>query len=106
MPCPLWACKCLSGCSTGHALALKACGISGHGPDACTPPGAPPARRRIPDPDAVKPEDWDEDAPKEIPDEDAVKPEGWLDEEPLEIEDPGASFPRVAVWLVIQVVIA
>ncbi len=44
---------------------------------------------RISDPDAVKPEDWDEDAPREIPDEDAVKPEGWLDEEPLEVDDPG-----------------
>jgi len=46
--------------------------------------------RRIPDPEASKPDDWDEDAPKEIPDEDAVKPEGWLDDEPDEVDDAGA----------------
>lgn len=45
---------------------------------------------RIADPEAKKPDDWDEDAPKEIPDEDAQKPEGWLDDEPDEIDDPGA----------------
>jgi hypothetical protein len=48
--------------------------------------------KRIADPDAVKPEDWDEDAPYEILDEDAVKPEGWLDDEPLTIPDPGTRF--------------
>lgn len=42
---------------------------------------------RIPDPDATKPEDWDEDAPRVIPDEDAVKPAGWLDDEPSEVPD-------------------
>lgn len=46
---------------------------------------------RISDPEATKPDDWDEDAPKEIPDMDAEKPEGWLDDEPDEIDDPGAS---------------
>jgi hypothetical protein len=50
---------------------------------------------RIPDPDATKPEDWDEDAPYEILDEDAEKPEGWLVDEPLNIPDPGAWF---LVW--------
>ena len=45
---------------------------------------------RIPDPEASKPDDWDEDAPREIVDEDAEKPEGWLDNEPEEIDDPGA----------------
>jgi Calreticulin family len=45
---------------------------------------------RIEDPEAKKPDDWDEDAPREIPDEDAQKPEGWLDDEPDEIDDPGA----------------
>jgi len=45
------------------------------------------------DPDATKPEDWDENAPSSIPDEDAEKPEGWLDDEPLEVEDPSASQP-------------
>lgn len=44
---------------------------------------------RIADPEASKPDDWDEDAPKEILDEEAEKPEGWLDDEPEEIDDPG-----------------
>ena len=44
---------------------------------------------RIPDPEATKPDDWDEDAPREILDEEAEKPEGWLDDEPEEIDDPG-----------------
>ena len=42
------------------------------------------------DPEAMKPDDWDEDAPLEIEDEDAEKPEGWLDDEPDEIDDTGA----------------
>lgn len=49
---------------------------------------------KIPDPDAMKPEDWDEDAPREIPDEDAEKPEDWLDDEPLLIPDPEATKPE------------
>ena len=49
---------------------------------------------RIPDPDAKKPDDWDEDAPLEIPDEDAVKPEGWLEDEPLTVPDPDAQKPE------------
>ena len=44
---------------------------------------------RIPDESAVKPDDWDEDAPMTIDDEEAEKPEGWLDDEPAEISDPG-----------------
>jgi len=48
--------------------------------------------KRIPDPDAKKPDDWDEDAPYEILDEEAQKPEGWLDSEPLSIPDPGEYF--------------
>ncbi|KAI5569649.1 hypothetical protein BDE02_12G090700 [Populus trichocarpa] len=51
-------------------------------------------RAKIPDPEAAKPEDWDEDAPLEIVDEDAVKPEGWLDDEPEEIDDPEATKPE------------
>lgn len=47
---------------------------------------------RIPDPSAVKPDDWDEDAPAAIEDDEAEKPEGWLDDEPAEIPDPGAAF--------------
>ena len=43
------------------------------------------------DPEADKPDDWDEDAPYEVPDEEAVKPEGWLDDEPELIPDPGRS---------------
>ncbi|WAQ99047.1 CALX-like protein, partial [Mya arenaria] len=48
---------------------------------------------RIPDPDASKPEDWDEDQPIEIPDESAVKPDGWLDDEQPLIPDPDAAKP-------------
>jgi len=50
--------------------------------------------KRISDPDAVKPDDWDESEPYEIPDEDAVKPEGWLDDEPDSIPDPDAEKPE------------
>jgi hypothetical protein len=50
--------------------------------------------KRIADPDATKPDDWDEDAPYEILDEDAVKPEGWLDNEPSTIPDPDAEKPE------------
>ena len=42
-------------------------------------------RKTIPDPNATKPDDWDENAPREIVDEEATKPEGWLDDEPLEV---------------------
>ena len=48
--------------------------------------------KRIADPDAKKPDDWDEDAPYEILDDEAQKPEGWLDDEPLSIPDPGEFF--------------
>lgn len=48
---------------------------------------------RIPDPEAKKPEDWDEDAPYEIVDEDAKKPDDWLDNEPTVIPDPEAQKP-------------
>ena len=44
---------------------------------------------RMTDPDATKPDDWDEDAPRQIEDDDAEKPDGWLDDEPAEIDDPG-----------------
>ena len=46
------------------------------------------------DPEAVKPDDWDEDAPMEVEDEEAEKPEGWLDDEPDEIDDPGAQLAQ------------
>jgi hypothetical protein len=49
----------------------------------------------------VKPEDWDEDAPRTIPDEEAQKPEGWLDEEAAEVDDPGGCslLAAAACWL-------
>jgi hypothetical protein len=53
--------------------------------------------KSIPDPDATKPGDWDEDAPYEILDDEAQKPEGWLDNEPLNIPDPGGSFQAFAL---------
>ncbi len=53
-----------------------------------------PLVARIPDPEASKPEDWDEDAPQKIPDPDAEKPEGWLDEGPELIPDPEATAPE------------
>lgn len=49
---------------------------------------------RIADPEAKKPEDWDEDAPFEIVDEAATKPEDWLENEPLTIPDPEAVKPE------------
>lgn len=48
---------------------------------------------RIPDPEAEKPEDWDEDAPQKIADPNAVKPDGWLDDGPEYIPDPDATVP-------------
>lgn len=48
----------------------------------------------IPDALAVKPEDWDESAPKKIPDPTAVKPADWLDNEPLEVPNPEAIKPE------------
>lgn len=50
-------------------------------------------REKIPDPMASKPEDWDEDAPRQILDESAEKPDGWLDDEPDMIPDPDATMP-------------
>nr|QKY15265.1 calreticulin (CRT3) [Polytomella parva] len=47
--------------------------------------------KTIPDPSAVKPEDWDERA--EIPDETDVKPEGW-DDISATIPDPAAQQPE------------
>lgn len=49
---------------------------------------------RIPDPEATKPEDWDEEAPFEIVDEDAEKPEDWLEDEPTLVADPEAEKPE------------
>lgn len=49
---------------------------------------------RIADPEASKPEDWDEEAPPKIADPDATKPDGWLDEGPELIPDPEATPPE------------
>merc|ERR1719421_1678227 len=48
----------------------------------------------INDPDASKPDDWDEDAPKKIPDMSIDKPADWWDDEPEKIPDPSASVPE------------
>jgi len=48
---------------------------------------------KIPDADAVKPDDWDETAPATIVDVNDVKSDTWLDDEPLEIPNPDASKP-------------
>jgi len=42
----------------------------------------------IADPDATKPSDWDEDAPKYIPDPEASKPSDWDENEPEQIPNP------------------
>ncbi|KAI9745209.1 MAG: hypothetical protein M1818_001487 [Claussenomyces sp. TS43310] len=49
---------------------------------------------RVPDPEAVKPGDWDEEEPFEIVDEEATLPEDWLVDEPLTIPDPEAQKPE------------
>lgn len=51
----------------------------------------------MPDPEATKPADWDEDAPQYIEDLDATKPPGWLDDEPLRIPDPNAKRPGMCL---------
>lgn len=45
-------------------------------------------REKIPDPEATKPDDWNEDAPRTIIDQSATKPDGWLDDERDMIPDP------------------
>lgn len=50
-------------------------------------------RAKIPDPGAIKPEDWNEDEPSEITDPNASKPDGWLEDEPLTIPDEEAVKP-------------
>ena len=51
---------------------------------------------RIPDPDAEKPEDWDETEPEMIADESATIPDGWLEEEEELVPDPDAE--KQADW--------
>ncbi|QQP37593.1 Uncharacterized protein FKW44_017906 [Caligus rogercresseyi] len=50
--------------------------------------------RKIPDPEAFKPADWDEDQPRQILDSAAVKPDGWMDDEAETIPDPSAEKPQ------------
>jgi calnexin len=47
----------------------------------------------VPDPDAKKPDDWDESQPRQIRDENAVMPDGWLEDERQEIPDPESEKP-------------
>eukprot|EP00941_MAST-03F_sp_MAST-3F-sp1_P006225 g6225.t1 len=49
--------------------------------------------KKISDPDATKPEDWNETAPKKIRDPDATMPDDWEEETPLKIPDPEANEP-------------
>jgi calnexin len=45
----------------------------------------------MPDPDAVKPDDWDETEPEYIPDPEKIDPPaGWLPNEPKYVPDPNA----------------
>ncbi|XP_045446075.1 calreticulin [Melitaea cinxia] len=54
-------------------------------------------RKTIPDPDDTKPEDWDK--PEHIPDPDATKPEDWDDEMDGEWEPPMIDNPEYkGVW--------
>lgn len=48
----------------------------------------------IEDVNAVKPDDWDDNAPLQIPDETSVKPENWLEDEALTVPDPSAIKPE------------
>ena len=49
---------------------------------------------RIPDADAVKPEEWDETLPQYIPDPDATMPSDWNEALPVEVVDPEAEEPE------------
>jgi hypothetical protein len=51
-------------------------------------------RKKISDPYATKPIDWDENEPEFIFDINSVKPEGWLVNEPKKIPDAGATKPE------------
>ncbi|KAJ6646378.1 Calnexin, partial [Pseudolycoriella hygida] len=50
-------------------------------------------REKISDPDAKRPDDWNEDEPPQIPDISTSKPEGWLDDEETMIPDVNAVKP-------------
>ncbi len=46
------------------------------------------------DPDATKPDDWDESEPRTIIDESAEMPDGWLEDEPETVPDSEAEKPE------------
>ena len=48
---------------------------------------------KMDDPEAKKPDDWDEDAPPRIVDPAEEKPAAWLDDAPLKVPDPKATPP-------------
>ena len=48
---------------------------------------------KIPDPDASKPEDWDESEPMMVVDPSASKPATWYDDEPALVADKTAQKP-------------
>ena len=50
-------------------------------------------RKKIPDPDDAKPDDW-EDVPSTIPDPDATKPDDWDDADDGEWEPPNIPNPE------------
>uniref|UniRef100_A0A182M471 Calnexin n=1 Tax=Anopheles culicifacies TaxID=139723 RepID=A0A182M471_9DIPT len=53
-------------------------------------------REKIPDPDATKPDDWNEDEPAQIADPKATKPSGWLDD--VEEMVPDSTAVKPADW--------
>merc|ERR1719379_2094438 len=48
---------------------------------------------KMDDPEAVKPDDWDEDEPRTIADPEASMPTGWVEEASKKIPDPQAQIP-------------
>jgi len=51
-------------------------------------------REKIPDPEASKPEDWDESAPKQIIDESAKMPSDWREDLEPTVDEPEAVMPE------------
>lgn len=50
-------------------------------------------REKIPEEGAIKPEEWDEEAPAQLPDTEATMPAGWLEHEHPMVPDPTAEKP-------------
>lgn len=51
-------------------------------------------QEKIPDPDATKPDDWNEDAPKKVIDEKAAMPSDWREDLEATIDDPDSVMPE------------